>query len=586
MEPTRPADSPVSWSWLNPLAWSVQETTQPPLHRPMWLLEGGFWCVVLAAALLYGLRMTALPVRGEESRRATVAVEMLRTGDFVVPRQQGEVYYSRPPLQNWAIAAVGVVRGQVDVVAIRLPSMLAMLLTVGMVYVYVRLFSSQLIAFCSALAMATFGQSMEIGGLGETEAMFTCCVAGSLLVWHYGLYRRWPSWLPWTAGYLLMAGGLLTKGLQAPLYFVLTTTAYCWLTGRFRFWLSWQHLLGIIVAVAVCLPWHLAYYQAVGLEGLTQIYGYNVAIRFQHSFLDSLEHWVTFPIELVLACLLPWSLLAWSLWDREVRDRLARHPLVVFCLCGVLIALPSIWIPAGGKTRYLLPLYPCVAAMFGMLLHVGWVERLAAVRAAWSRLLIGLALLAVAIGPGLLVANAWLPSASPYRQAWPFVIGMSGAAIAALAALLWARTAQTNWQRAIGMTGGAAVVGLLSVGLIQNLSLSLSEHRAAEQALAVREELPPRTALYSLGRIDHLFAYHFGDRVRPIHLDANPDAAEELDWFCFNGRVPRQPLPFAWRAVRTVTCERFQQAEPERVVTIARRIRQVAAKPGGKTRSR
>ena len=53
---------------------------------------------------------------------------MLASGDFIVPRQQGLPFLSRPPVQNWAIALVSLVRGKTDPVAIRLPSVLAVLL--------------------------------------------------------------------------------------------------------------------------------------------------------------------------------------------------------------------------------------------------------------------------------------------------------------------------------------------------------------------------------------------------------------------------------------------------------------------------
>ena len=95
------------------------------VHRGRWWREGE---VVLLAALVVGayfLRGDALTLRGEESRWATVAREMIRTGDWVVPRQQGEPFLSRPPLGNWLIAACALARGQLDVWAVRLPTLTA-----------------------------------------------------------------------------------------------------------------------------------------------------------------------------------------------------------------------------------------------------------------------------------------------------------------------------------------------------------------------------------------------------------------------------------------------------------------------------
>src|SRR5438034_3693528 len=75
----------------------------PPLAGPSWFE----WEVVVLALLVFGayvLRITDLSIRGEESRWATIAVEMIHTGDWIVPRQQGEPFLSRPPLGSWLIA--------------------------------------------------------------------------------------------------------------------------------------------------------------------------------------------------------------------------------------------------------------------------------------------------------------------------------------------------------------------------------------------------------------------------------------------------------------------------------------------------
>jgi len=79
--------------------------------------------IVLVAAL-YLLPLGVLPLCGEETRWAQGAREMLQTGDWIVTRQQGAIHADRPPLGCWAMAAVGAVWGRIDVVAVRLPSVL------------------------------------------------------------------------------------------------------------------------------------------------------------------------------------------------------------------------------------------------------------------------------------------------------------------------------------------------------------------------------------------------------------------------------------------------------------------------------
>src|SRR5690242_9813316 len=94
-----------------------------------WWREWEFWAVLLVAGLIYGTRLGDGLPSGEEPRKGQIAREMITSGDWIVPRQQGLPFLSRPPVQNWAIAAVALARGNVDAVAIRLPSVIALLLT-------------------------------------------------------------------------------------------------------------------------------------------------------------------------------------------------------------------------------------------------------------------------------------------------------------------------------------------------------------------------------------------------------------------------------------------------------------------------
>src|SRR5262249_2343726 len=153
---------------------------------------------------------------GEESRWANVAREMIASGDWIVPRQQGALFPERPPMGSWAIALVGLVRGEVDLTAVRLPSACATLLLTWLGYAYARGGMSRLGSFAAAAIFATFAQVMVLGRFGESEALFTLFTGGSLLAWHAGYMRGRSCAAVWALGYSLAALGALVKGLQAP----------------------------------------------------------------------------------------------------------------------------------------------------------------------------------------------------------------------------------------------------------------------------------------------------------------------------------------------------------------------------------
>ncbi|MFO0884898.1 MAG: hypothetical protein U0894_12050 [Pirellulales bacterium] len=66
-----------------------------------WYGERELWLLLIVVGLIYLPWLHLPPLRGEETRRAMVGINMLETGDWIVPRQQGDPFFlsSRPPLK-------------------------------------------------------------------------------------------------------------------------------------------------------------------------------------------------------------------------------------------------------------------------------------------------------------------------------------------------------------------------------------------------------------------------------------------------------------------------------------------------------
>src|SRR5262249_52470400 len=158
--------------------------------------------------------------RGEEPTRAQIAREMIWHGDWIVPREQGEPFRSRPPLQNWLILASTAVCGSWQPWVVRLPSVIGMVVSTLLVYGYSRTLVSRSAALGAAAAFPTFGEILTLGGMAETEAVFICLVSASLLLWHWGQVKGWPATWTWVLSYALVGLAVLCKGPQPPVYFL------------------------------------------------------------------------------------------------------------------------------------------------------------------------------------------------------------------------------------------------------------------------------------------------------------------------------------------------------------------------------
>src|SRR4029078_8167692 len=102
--------------------------------------EWEFWILAALTAAIYFSRIADLTIRGEETRRAMVAAEILRSGDWIVPRPQGAPFLSRPPVASWAIVWFARLVGDLNLASVRLPTVIATLLTTLLVYAYSSLF--------------------------------------------------------------------------------------------------------------------------------------------------------------------------------------------------------------------------------------------------------------------------------------------------------------------------------------------------------------------------------------------------------------------------------------------------------------
>jgi 4-amino-4-deoxy-L-arabinose transferase-like glycosyltransferase len=571
-----PATSPTSkFSSLHARILQIDPASRRQVSsNRFWFLEKEAILLILVVAGTYLVRLTDMSIRGEESRWATVAGEMLRTGDWVVPRQQGAPFLSRPPLVSWLISETTLIRGQCDPLAVRLPSVLAILLTTVLVYGYSRNFLSPLGALSAGLAFATMGQVLQLGRLGETEAIFTFLVSASLLVWHWGYFKQWPRSWTWGAGYVLAALGALAKGPQAPMYFTASVGCFLLLQRDWRMLISWGHLLGMFAFAAVIGCWQIPFYLNLGWPEVKAVWTSDAAMRLGDINLADLSfHLANYPVE-ILGCALPWSLLLFAFLSRELRRRLGEaRPGVGFLVTCLAVTFPTCWLIPGARGRYFMPLYPCIAPLVGLVVQrCVEAEPFSLLRKTWRLFLTVMGV--VMIGFSLAVISAsWVgyPKISLLFQDRVFAL-VYGAVACAIGGLLWWIGRQRDRRPAmLGVLALAFYLSLTHSSVVLNFFVR-KNGTTAEEVAQLKKHIPNGQELASFGTIHHLFAYHFQEPIalRPWPRNAD-DPAAQVSYFCFE-QAGNPPLPFPWEKVALISCDRDRTAQPEEIVIVGRRL--------------
>jgi 4-amino-4-deoxy-L-arabinose transferase-like glycosyltransferase len=595
---------------------SPEPSPQVASGKTFWWRERELWLLLLIVSILYLSRITAQPICGEESRWANGATEMLATGDWIVPRQQGSVFPERPPLGSWTMAITALAWGRMDAVAVRLPSVLAVLGTVLLLYGYGRTFMTPLGALGAAAAYASFGQVLQLGQLGESEALFTFLLGGALLVWHWGYAAGWRPATTWSLGYGLAALAALDKGPQAPVYMAAVTCVYLVVRRDWRFLLSWSHAAGLLVFALIVGAWQIPFYFATDAQTVADIWSGLARDRFSLNGL--LKHMASYPWE-TLGCLLPWSPLLAAYLSPRFRGTLGRcRPQLVFLATALCVTYPSVWLSAEARGRYFMPLYPCLALLVGLV-----IERLAGglpdseEGRDWRRFLRGLSITAVAGVAGLAIATfVPLEKLADARQPVPYMVGLLLAALT-IAGLLWLHTASAPAHHANGWLPRAAslaqrlrpsAVLLLLVAFFgaayQGIAINLRLNKVNDMAPALAElrtGLPKGVRLVSFGPVAHRFAYFYGEPIEELSWPEDEDEVPgEIRYFCFdkhkhdnnlrrsNGRGRQWAktlgtLPFEWEPVGKFPCDPIRRDTADTTVVVGRIIRAGEYQVGEKT---
>lgn len=335
-----------------------------------------------AVCLVVGLR--ELPVQiWDEARLAINAIEMNRTGDWLVPTFHGEIdlWNPKPPLATW-LSALSMRMFGINEVALRMPSLAAAFLTTFAVFAFTRNVSNdRATGVLGAVILLGTGGFVEVHVARTADpdsllALFLTLTAFALflaLEWlEAGRERKW---------FLLAAASfscaVLTKGAAAllivPGYALAIVVA-----GKLTAVISSP---GAWVSAAIAVATAALYWGAVEAAHpgyLAAVWSSDVAGRFaavsdQHSgpfyyyVRELLRPWQYSTLNglrdtLYTGSALPWSLVVAVLAPMIIRSPESRgHRAGIFCLATLAGFLVMISAAATKLSWYVAPAFPLIA---------------------------------------------------------------------------------------------------------------------------------------------------------------------------------------------------------------------------------
>src|SRR5213592_5014814 len=215
--------------------------------------------VLLVWSVVYLPALGSVAVKGEEGGRILPAIEMLKTGDYVVPQVGSEPYLRKPPLINWLVAASFKFFGARNEWTARLPSALSVL-AVAIAFVTVaRASLGARGSIIAALIWMTNIGIIEKGRLIEIEALYvSLCGLAIIFCLSFFLQKKSP-WLIWLPASVFLGLGLLAKGPTHLVFFygiVVTVLAY---SKDWRILVHPAHFLALAVMLGTAAAWAIPF---------------------------------------------------------------------------------------------------------------------------------------------------------------------------------------------------------------------------------------------------------------------------------------------------------------------------------------
>ena len=296
-----------------------------------------------------------------EGRRALAIKEMFESGNWLIPRLNGELYLTKPPLLYWISLSISSLVGEVNEWTLRLPSAFAALITLWMTYRYTLYkFGAWSALFSAQILMANLGFAM-LARRVEIEMLLTALCVGALLSALKHIEE--PAKRGWIyLSYFLLALAVLTKGPVALLFVTLPLIVVAvWTKDSFVRQVLTNYK-GWILFFVVASSWYLVVSQQLGFDIWATIAKRDMLEKIQAEDvakpLLSYLGWIIVDFVFLVVLLL--------VRPRELFKSLSGMGDWKVLLTAVLVPLLVFSLFSNKHAKYLLPIYPLIAILLGV----------------------------------------------------------------------------------------------------------------------------------------------------------------------------------------------------------------------------
>ena len=308
--------------------------------------------VLLVWAVVYLPALGGLAIKGEEGRRILPAIQMLKTGDYVVPQVGSRAYFLKPPLVNWLVAGSFKFFGARNEWTARLPSALAVL-AVAIAFVTVASMSlGPTGSMAAALIWLTNIGMIEKGRLIEIEGLYVSLSGLAIIFWLSFWTQKKSAWLIWVPASIFLGLGMLAKGPTLLVFFYAIVLAVVWQHKNWRLLLHPAHFVALAIMLGIFAAWAIPFARKTTMHLATHYWSIQFTERLKGTEFQFVNWTLNIPRSLVY--FLPWLVLLPFLRSSKFRDHNQRH-LAHALAWGTVLPFLIVNLVPGGVARYSMP---------------------------------------------------------------------------------------------------------------------------------------------------------------------------------------------------------------------------------------
>lgn len=307
--------------------------------------------------LFYSLGSFGL-VGADEPRYAQIAREMLARHDWVTPVLNGVAWLEKPILYYWGAMISYSVFGVSDWAA-RVPTAFMTTMMVFAIYAFMRRFrpGSHMEAALIATSLAGI---IGFGRAASTDMPLAAMFTIGMLCWYAWIETQSNRFL--LAFYVFIALATLAKGPVAPFLAALIIMVFAALRREWKLIVQTLWVPGLLVYLAVALPWFVLVQKANPQFVRVFIFEHNLARFGTDMFRHKQPFWYFVPV--LLAGLLPWVVLAVASLVQAVRSGIReRSRFELFFATWAILPVLFFSMSQSKLPGYILPAIPPFALL-------------------------------------------------------------------------------------------------------------------------------------------------------------------------------------------------------------------------------